>query len=105
MKHLNAILVGALTFYSVSWDCLAAEPSNDVRTEVVRFADLDLTRPAGAQELYRRIAHAAGDVCESLGADPYAVNAYITCRKGAIARALRDVGAPLVMEHHRALMD
>ena len=106
MKHLKAVLVGTLTtLYPLSWDCLAAAPSNDVRTEVVGFADLDLTRPAGAHELYRRIEHAARDVCEPLGADPYGLAAYMTCRKSAIARALRDIGAPLLTEHHRALVD
>jgi UrcA family protein len=107
MKHLKAVLVGALTLYPLSWDCLAAAPapSNDVRTEVVRFADLDLTRPSGAQELYRRIEHAARDACERMGADHYGLYAYMTCRKSAIARAIRDVGAPLRTEHHRALMD
>jgi UrcA family protein len=105
VKHLNAVLVGALTFYPLSWDCLAAAPSNDPRTEVVGFADLDLTRPAGAQELYRRIEHAARDVCEPLGADPYSLYAAATCRKSSIARAIRDVGAPLLTEHHGVLMD
>ena len=101
MKHLNTILVGALTLYPLS--CLAAAPSNNLRTEVVRFADLDLTRPAGTQELYRRIEHAARNVCERPGADPYALYAYMTCRKSAIARATSDV-APLLTEHG-ALMD
>jgi UrcA family protein len=105
VKHLNAVLIGALTLYPLSWDCLAAAPSKEVRTEVVRFADLDLTRPAGAQELYRRIEHAARDVCEPLGADHYGVHAYMTCRKSAIAGAIRHVGAPLLTEHERALMD
>jgi UrcA family protein len=104
MKHLKAVLVGALTFYALSWDCLAAPSSNDARTETVRFADLDLARPSGAQELYRRIEHAARDVCEPIGADHYGLYANMTCRKSAIARAIRDVGAPLLTEHHQALM-
>ena len=105
MRHLKSVLLGALIFCPLSWDCLAAAPSKDVRTEVVRFADLDLTRPAGAQELYRRIEHAARDVCESLGADPHNLYAYTTCRKSAIARAIKDVGAPLLTEQDRALSD
>ena len=59
MKHLKAVIIGALTLYPMSWDSLAAATSKDLRTEVVRFADLDLTRPAGAQELYRRLQQAA----------------------------------------------
>ena len=104
MKYLNAVLVGALTFYPLPWDCLAAAPSNDVRTEVVGFADLDLTRPAGAHELYRRIEHAARDVC-----DPYASGRYVLsmpyrdCKNQAIRRAVADVDAPLLTARYQAL--
>jgi UrcA family protein len=101
VKHLKAVLVGALTLYSLSWDCLAAAPSNDVRTETVRFADLDLTRPAGAHELYRRIQQAARDVCE-----PYRLGdimrSYRLCLSSTIARAVAEVGAPLLTEHHQS---
>jgi UrcA family protein len=100
VKHLKAVLVGALTFYLLSSDCLAAAPWNDVRTQTVRFADLDLTRPAGAHELYRRIQQAAREVCEPNGAAGYLAG-YQKCLSSAIARALADVGAPLT-EHHRA---
>ena len=105
MKHLKAVLVGALIFYPLSWDCLAAAPSKNVRTEVVKFDDLDLTRPAGAQELYRRIEQAAREVCEPRGPDYYGLNPDTTCRKSAVAVAIRQVGAPLLTEQHGALMD
>ena len=105
MRHLKAVFLGALIFCPLSWDCLAAAPSKDVRKEVVRFADLDLTRPAGAQELYRRIERAARDVCELRGADYYGLNADTTCRKSAIARAIEHVGVPLLRDQHQALMD
>jgi len=102
VKHFKAALVGALTLYSLSWDCLAAVPSNDVRRETVRFADLDLTRQPGAHELYSRIQHAAEDVCEPKAAAGYSA-VYHECLSSAIARAVADVGAPLLTEHHRAL--
>jgi UrcA family protein len=105
VKHLKAVLVGALTLCPLSLDCLAAAPPNNVPAEVVKFADLDLTRPAGAEELYRRIRHAARDVCEPLNADHYDFYADTACSKSAIARAIRDVGAPLLTEHHRVAMD
>jgi UrcA family protein len=102
MKHLKAVLVGALTLYPLSWDCLAVAPSNDVRTQTVRFADLDLTHPAGAQELYRRIKQAARNVCQPNDSVLYP-SGYQECRSSAIERAVTDVGAPLVTEHHRAM--
>src|SRR5215472_7842270 len=92
MNHLATTLIGALTLYATATGSLAAAPADDVPHQVVKFADLDLTRPAGAQELYRRIKYAARDVCETfdrLGYDPQCVNQ-------AIAGAVADVGAPLL---------
>ena len=97
---LKAVLVGALTLCPLSWDCLASAPSNDVRTELVRFGDLDLSRPAGVQALYRRIQEAARDVCEPEGD---ALGGNRECRSSAIARAVAQVGAPLLTERHRAM--
>ena len=105
MKLLKAVFVGALIFCPLSWDCIAATPSKDVRTEVVRFADLDLTRAAGAQELYRRIEQAARDACEPRGAYYYGLHVDTTCRKSAIARAVSHVDAPLLTEHQQTLTD
>jgi UrcA family protein len=98
MKHLATTLIGALTLQAISPLGLAAVPADDARREVVRFADLDLTRPAGAQELYRRIKHAARNVCETfdrLGYDP-------SCVDQAIARAVADVDAPLLTARRQA---
>jgi len=50
MKHVIPTLVGALTLYTMSPSGLAAPAHDDaVRQEIVRFGDLDLTRPADAQ--------------------------------------------------------
>ena len=98
MKHLATILIGTLTLHAISPVSLAAVPADDARREVVRFTDLDLTRPAGAQELYRRIKYAAHNVCgtfDRLGYDP-------RCADQAIGRAVADVGAPLLTARHAA---
>ncbi len=103
MKHVVTTLIGALALYAVSPNGLAAEapaPAS-VPQEIVKFADLDLTRPAGAQELYRRIAHAARDVCEtgSAGGSALAI-AYGLCIDRAIADAVATVGSPLLTERY-----
>lgn len=98
MKHLATTLIGALTLYSVSPAGFAAAAPGEVRRQVVRFADLDLTRPAGARELYQRIRYAARNVCETydhLGRDR-------DCVEQAIARAVGDVGVPLLTTRHQA---
>jgi len=98
MKHLATTLIGALTLYAVAPAGFAAAPPDDVRREVVRFADLDLTRPAGAQELYQRIRYAARNVCETY--DRLGRNR--GCIEQSIARAVAEVGAPLLTTHHEA---
>ena len=98
MKHLATTLIGALTFYAISPAGLAAVP-DELRHQVVRFAELDLSRPAGAQELYRRIRRAAHAVCrtdEPIGYDR-------GCVDHAIARAVAEVGSPLLTAQHEAL--
>lgn len=99
---LKAVLVGALTLCPLSGDCFASAPSNEVRTELVQFGDLDLSRPAGVQALYRRIQQAARDVCGPEGAAGHLGDSR-ECRSSAIARAVAEVDAPLLTERHRAL--
>jgi len=99
MKTFASTLIAALTLHALSPVAVAAAVPEDVRHEVVRFAELDLTRPAGAQELYRRIQRAAHKVCETYGLRGYDRN----CADHAIARAVATVGAPLLRAHYEAL--
>ena len=97
MKRLTTTLIAALTLYAVSAAGFAATPTDDVRRQVVKFADLDLTRPAGAQELYHRIQYAARNVCPIYGRFSDR-----DCIREAIARAVADVGAPQLTTRHQA---
>jgi UrcA family protein len=47
----------------------AADPTDSVRTQTVKFEDLSVNTQAGAASLYRRIHQAAKQVCEQPGAD------------------------------------
>ena len=61
----------------------------------------DLTRPAGAQELYRRITRAARDVCATAIPGRFAVaSAHRRCTDQAIARAVATVDNPLLTERY-----
>jgi UrcA family protein len=102
MKLGATALIGALSAFTLVVNCPAAAPSDGVRAQVVRFADLDTTRVAGAQALYRRIQHAARDVCEVDNARTYSSESYEHCASAAIARAVADVGSPLLTEYHQA---
>jgi UrcA family protein len=101
MKHVVTTLIGTLALYAASPNGLAADASASVRQEVVKFGDLDLTRPDGAQELYRRIKHAARDVCETVSSGGSAVAiANLMCTDQAIARAVTTVDSPLLTQRY-----
>ncbi len=51
-----------------------ANPQSDVPTAVVKFGDLDANRPAGKDELYRRLTRAATSVCRSLDPNESGLN-------------------------------
>ena len=81
----------------------ATEMTADVRTRVVQFADLDLTRSAGVMVLYARIKSAARQVCEPINdRDVGASQAARKCVEESIARAVADVNAPALTGYHLA---
>jgi UrcA family protein len=65
-------------------------------SEHVRYADLDLNRPAGIETLYRRLSQAARNVCESynLSRAPEMQWQRRRCVALAMANAVKDVGNP-----------
>lgn len=60
-------------------------------SRVVRYADLDLSRAAGARELERRIAVAARQVCASKVKHLGGLQRERQCRRDTVARAVRQV--------------
>ena len=92
-----AALVGcfiAATFTGVAG---AASPATDVPSVVVRFADLNLGTERGVRTLYARIAGAARTVCpDALISDLHSAARIHACQQQAIARAVREVNAPLL---------
>jgi UrcA family protein len=67
-------------------------------TRVVRYADLDLSREAGAETLYARLVAAARRVCEP---DVFATHATVGkphCMEHALDAAVASVNAPTLTE-------
>lgn len=67
-------------------------------TRVVKYADLDLRREAGAETLYARLVAAAREVCEP---DFFAMNPSVgkaRCLENAIDAAVVSVNAPTLTE-------
>ena len=78
-----------------------APAAEQVRSETVKFKDLDVGTPAGVEALYRRIHSAARRVCTSSNAWPETVSA-AACAKDAEARAVAKVNLPSLTAYYRA---
>ncbi len=81
-----------------------APSDGEVKSEVVSYADLDLSAPAGTSTLLRRIRGAVRNVCSP---EPIAVELrdgadYSACRQEAMDRALDQVDLPQVTDGYRA---
>ena len=85
-----------LVSYSAS-----AEPR--VKSEAVSFADLDLSKAAGAQTLYKRIKAAARHVCGPADRYTYLLpsKAFGKCLETAIADAVAQVDRPSLTALHK----
>jgi UrcA family protein len=85
---------------------VARSTSNEVeiRHKEVRFADLNLNHPAGAEHLYRRIRLAARQLC---GDPNHLVTARLDearrCADDATARAVARVNSPMLTKYHASL--
>jgi UrcA family protein len=78
---------------------VAGDLSTAAQKEVVRYADLDLNRPAGAATLFARISGAARDVCEPLNVERWVSR---KCADAALARAIAEVDAPALTDYYMA---
>jgi UrcA family protein len=80
----------------------AARAAQDsVPTRVVHFDDLDISKPAGAQKLYRRIEAAARQVCESnVKSDLRTMSREHACYQQAIDNAVRAVNSVTLANLH-----
>lgn len=70
-----------------------------LRTETVKFQDLNMGTPAGVEALYRRIHSAAVRVCSDN--DPVMRAAAGSCARSAEAKAIEKVNQPLLTAYYR----
>ena len=86
-------LCGAIALCTVQ---LTARASNDgLASQRVSYADLDISKPAGAKVLYGRIVAAARHVCALDGTRDFGSMQWVNrCTDRAIDKAVQDVGAP-----------
>jgi len=88
-------VVGAFAGLAVTTISFATPLSDDAPSVTVRYDDLDLSTPTGADALYRRISKAARQVCPSANSrDLSVVDASEHCQATAVAQAVRAVNNP-----------
>lgn len=76
----------------------AASPADTItESKLVRYYDLDLSKPADAARLYARIRHAAARVCPSSWGD----SPQRDCYDAAVAAAVAHVNKPLLSARHQ----
>jgi UrcA family protein len=87
------LLCGAIALCTVQLTAQAADDSLPSRK--VSYADLDISKAAGAKVLYSRIAAAARQVCELNGyKDLNTMRRVNQCTDHAIDNAVKEVGSP-----------
>jgi UrcA family protein len=101
------IIIGAVSalMLSIASIALASPATDDTRSITVSYRELDISQPAGAQVLYKRIVRAATAVCDDF-VQPYnELRARkSTCFKDAVANAVADVNSVELFAIHRAHM-
>jgi UrcA family protein len=94
--HLRrSIATGAAAAALFGFATLSLARSDDLLKETVNYADLDVSQPAGAVVLYRRIRAAAKQVCSPL--ESRGIEAAIqlnACIEGAVLDAVNAVNRP-----------
>jgi len=79
----------------------AATPDDEAKSVVVRYTDLDLSRPKDVSTLYHRLQTAARLVCSeiNLWSDDLTVSSqYYRCVQKAMAHAVASVGSERLTE-------
>jgi UrcA family protein len=93
--------VTALACTLTSGTVLAAPATDQVPAIVVSYADLDVSKPAGIETLYRRIDYAARQVCAPLaGRDIRRTFLWRECRSEAMAAAVSTINRPMLTALH-----
>ena len=81
------------------WSATSAFADEQVRSERVKFPDLNVDTPEGVQALYGRIHSAAKRVCSE--SDPVLQSAANACIRTAEANAIEKVNLPQLTAYYK----
>lgn len=98
MKVVLFTAIAAFAGLAISASAVAAEPPTGARQMKVSFGDLDLTKPAGADAMIRRMKQAASTACGGRPdfRDIAAQRFHSQCVASALDDAIWRLDAPLV---------
>jgi UrcA family protein len=104
---MKMLATATAILFSVSLGSALSVPANadtsDIPSVTVKFADLDISRPAGATKLYGRIQGAAKLVCTAYDRSNFMAQAnFKACVSDAIGRAVAKVESPTLNMVYRA---
>jgi len=94
LAHCAALLLVAVLVTSTAF------ADEQVRSETVKFGDLNVSTQAGAEALYGRIHAAAKRVC-TLSNDLWARHRMLPCITSAEDKAIEKVNAPLLTAYYQ----
>src|SRR5579871_1804243 len=98
VKHVPLTLITAMLLaFAVT---TGAQADEQVRSETVKFPDLNMDSPAGVQTLYDRIHAAAKRVCSE--SDPILRLAQASCARKAEAGAIQKLALPQLTAFYQA---
>ncbi|MEE4284058.1 MAG: UrcA family protein [Pseudomonadales bacterium] len=96
--------IGILAFALSASATFADTRESEKEAIAVSFAELDLSKPAGAEALYDRLQRAAAKVCgvhNQSSSLPFTATAdRKACYQNALTRAVAQLDAPLVKAQH-----
>jgi UrcA family protein len=93
IRAATFFLAGAITLSALQATARAAD--NSLPTRTVSYADLDITKPAGAKILYHRITAAANEVCGyGTYGDMSSRQRQYDCVQASVNKAVKDVDSP-----------
>ncbi|MCR9259996.1 MAG: UrcA family protein [Pseudomonadaceae bacterium] len=97
--------IGVLAFALNTSVAFADMSEGEMQAVAVSYAELDLSKPAGAEVLYDRLQRAAVKVCGLHDRSSSSFYALATkerkaCYEDALSRAVAKIDAPLVKEQH-----
>jgi len=91
----------AAMLLACTWAISTAFAGEQVRSETVKFPDLDVNTSEGVQTLYGRIHAAAWRVCTTNSSDPFYQFGARNCARNAEAKAIATLNLPQLTTFYR----